>query len=188
MAISERLYTADEFLAIASLPENSLRRLELIEGEIVEMPPSSQENTVVAARFVRYLGEFVDEHDLGHVTGAGGGFIISANTVLMPDAAFISKDRHPELSGVAFPLAPDLAVEVISPSETSNDVLEKVKKYIDAGTHIVWTAFPLDRVVYVWTPSDDDSLNMRLVRLDGTLDGGGVLPGFTLPLRKIFPR
>ncbi len=137
---------------------------------------------------MRYLGEFADDNDLGHVTGAEGGFVISANTVLMPDAAFISKDRHPQLTGVAFPLAPDLAVEVISPSENSNDVLEKVKKYIDAGTRIVWTVFPLDQVAYVWQPSEDDSLNMRIVRLDGTLDGGDVLPGFALPLRKIFPR
>jgi Uma2 family endonuclease len=106
----------------------------------------------------------------------------------MPDAAFISKERHSELSGVAFPLAPDLAVEVISPGKNSNDVLEKVKQYIDAGTHIVWTVFPLDHVVYVWTPSGDDSLNMRVVRLDDALDGGDVLPGFTVPLRKVFPR
>lgn len=116
MLIGERLYTASEFITFANLPENEARRLELVEGVIVEMSASRQQNTVTLGRIIHFLNAPVIPRDLGYVTVPNGG-LACPRTVRMPDAAFISKARHPQLEGVEFPLAPDLAVEVVSPDE-----------------------------------------------------------------------
>jgi Uma2 family endonuclease len=120
MAVEERRYTAEAFWEIAQLPENRDRRLELIDGVITEVAPSGQKNAVVAARIVYFLNAFVMSYSLGYVTGPDGSYTIDEHNVYQPDAAFISKFRHSELEGVEFPIAPDLAVEVVSPSERSN--------------------------------------------------------------------
>src|SRR5262245_49466887 len=121
MAVKERLYTAKEFWEITRLPENEDKRLALIDGEIVEMASSSQKNTVIAGRIIYFLNAIVIPRDLGYVTGADGGFTLDEHNARQPDVGYISKTRHPELDGVEFPIAPDLAVEVISPSESSKD-------------------------------------------------------------------
>ena len=187
MVAQERLYTAEEFWEIALLPENADKRLALVDGEIIEMPPSSQINTVIAMRIGSFFNAFVIPRDLGYVTGADGGYTLTVHNARQPDVAFISKARHPVLEGVAFPIAPDLAVEVISPSESSNDVLKKVQRYIEAGTQLVWTVYPLEQTVYVWTPAPDGGLHVKTFGIEDTLDGGDVLPGFTLKVRDIFP-
>lgn len=186
MVIGEKLYTADEFWVIAQLPENEDKRLALLDGVIVEVPPSSQKNTVTAARIIYFFNAFVIPRNLGYVTGADGGFTLDARNARQPDVAFISKARHARLEGVVFPLAPDLAVEVISPSESSNDVLKKVTRYLEAGTKLVWTVYPEDNGVYVWQLAADGSLKAQAFGAADTLDGGEVLPGFTLKVSDIF--
>ncbi len=188
MVLQEKLYTAAEFWEVAQRRENADKRLELIDGVIVEMASSSQKNTVIAGRFIYFLNAFVIPRDLGYVTGPDGGYTISERNAFQPDAAFISKDRHPILEGVEFPIAPDLAVEVISPSESSNDVLKKVQRYIGAGTHYVWTVYPEDQEVYVWMRAEDGGLHMQPFSIADTLDGGEVLPGFKLKVSEIFPK
>jgi Uma2 family endonuclease len=187
MVAQERLYTAEEFWEIAQLPENADKRLALVDGEIIEMPPSSQINTVIAMRIGYFFNAFVIPRNLGYVTGADGGYTLTEHNARQPDVAFISKERHPELEGVAFPIAPDLAVEVISPSESSNDVLKKVQRYIDAGTRIVWAVYPREKTIYVWQAAPYSGLHVQTFGIDDTLDGGEVLPGFTLEVRDIFP-
>jgi Uma2 family endonuclease len=187
MAIQDKLYTAEEFWEIAQQPENQERRLELIDGVIVEMASSSQKNTVVASRIGYFFNAWVIPRDMGFVTGPDGGYTINVRNAYQPDVAFVSKARHPELSGVAFPVAPDLAVEVISPSESSNDVLKKVRRYIQAGTRLVWSVYPEDETVYVWQEADDGGLHAQPYGSDDILDGGDVLPGFTLKVSEIFP-
>lgn len=181
---ASRLTTAD-FLAFCELPENANRRFELINGVPVEMPPSSKKNTIVAARVVRLLGNHVDKHNLGYVTGADGGYELGPNDTRLPDAAFISKARAGGLQGVTFPVAPDLAVEVISPSETSRSVLDKVRAYLQAGTVIVWVVYPDDQVVDIYRQADE-GLYVRTLDTSGVLDGGSVLPGFTLKISELF--
>lgn len=187
MAVQEKLYTAQEFWHIAQQPVNADKRLALIDGVIIEMPPSSQKNTVIAMRIGHFLNAHVIPRDLGYVTGPDGGFTLDEYNARQPDVAFISKARHPVLEGVAFPVAPDLAVEVISPSESSTDVLKKVQAYIRAGTRLVWTAYADEETVYSWRPAPDGGLHVQTVNIDGTLDGEDVLPGFTLKVRDIFP-
>ncbi len=184
MAVSERIYTAEEFWQITQLPENELRRLELDEGVIVDMGSSSQENTVVAGRMIYFLNAHVIPNDLGYVTAPDGGFQLALNTVRQPDAAFITKARHASLSGGQFPVAPDLAVEVVSPHE---DPLKKVNEYINAGVRLVWVIYPTDRTVYAFRPPESGELRARILRDGDVLDGADVLPDFRLPVSDIFP-
>jgi Uma2 family endonuclease len=188
MAVREKLYTAQEFWQIAQMPMNAHKRLVLINGVIVEVPPSSQKNTVIAMRIGHYMNAYVIPRDLGYITGPDGGFTLDEHNARQPDVAFISKERHPILEGVEFPVAPDLAVEVISPSESSNDVLKKVQAYIRAGTRLVWAAYAEEETVYVWRSAFDGGLHVQSFDVDGTLDGGDVLPGFTLKVLDIFPK
>jgi Uma2 family endonuclease len=179
----EKLYTAEEFWDIAQLPENQDKRLELEDGVIVEMGSSSPANTVTAARIVYFLNGFVIPRDLGYVTGADGGFKVGPKRVRQPDVGFISKARAPKLPK-RFDLAPDLAVEVVSPDE---DVFKKAKEYIRAGTRIVWAVYADEKVIDVITPTEDGEFHVQELAISDTLDGGAVLPGFSLPVLDIFP-
>jgi Uma2 family endonuclease len=179
----EKLYTAEEFFEIAALPENEDKRLELEDGVIVEMAASSPVNTVTAMRVGYHLNAFVIPRDLGYVTGADGGFKLASKRARQPDVAFISKERLPKLPK-KFDIAPDLAVEVASPDE---DVFKKAKEYIRSGTRIVWVVYADEKVVDVFTPSQEGEFRVQEFTVNDTLDGGDVLPGFTLPVRDIFP-
>ncbi|MEO8612365.1 MAG: Uma2 family endonuclease [Chloroflexota bacterium] len=179
----EKLYTAEEFWDIAQLPENQDKRLELEDGVIVEMGSSSPANTVTAMRIGYFLNGFVIPHDLGYVTGADGGFKVGPKRVRQPDVGFISKVRALKLPK-RFDLAPDLAVEVVSPDE---DVFKKAKEYIRSGTRIVWAVYADEKVVDVITPTQDGEFHVQELTINDVLDGGDVLPGFSLPVRDIFP-
>lgn len=188
MTVQERLHTIEAFWEIAQRPENENKKLELVKGVIYELAPSSKKNTITAIRFASFLLPFVDEHDLGYVSGADGGLELSDDEVRQPDVAFISKDRAAGLEGTIFPAAPDSAIEVISPSESPRKVLDKVRAYLQAGTKVVWTAYPEDEVVDVSRMSENGNLIVDTFSIDDTLDGAEVLPGFQLPVRKIFPK
>lgn len=187
MALQTRLITADEFWEIV-LHDDSFqdRRVELIDGEIIDMPPSSFINTVIAIRIARRLDEFVEKHGLGWVSGADGGYTLSANQVRVPDVAYISKERQPTLTE-RVNLPPDLAVEVISKSERTAQIFSKIGLYLRSGVRMVWAVFPDDQEVLVCRPSDDGMFITETFDINGTLNGSDVLPGFTLPVRDIFP-
>jgi Uma2 family endonuclease len=182
MAVQEKLYTAEEFWEIASLPENEDRRLELEDGVIVDMGESSPTNSVIAGRFVYFLNAFVLPDDLGFVTGADGGYKLGTGRVRQPDAAFISKARMPELP-TRFSIAPDLAIEVVSPDE---DIFKKATEYLTSGTRLVWAVYADRQMVYAFTLDDDGTVHSKPYDINGTLDGSDVLPGFTLAVKDIF--
>ncbi len=183
MALREKLYTADEFFEIAGLPENDEKRLELDDGEIIEMAESSATNTVTAMRVGYFLNDFVIPRNLGYVTGADGGFKLAERRVRQPDVAYISKDRAPKLPKL-FTIAPDLAVEIVSPDE---DIFKKAREYLDAGTRIVWAVYADEKTVYVFQLDADGSVRSKPYDINATLDGGDVLPDFRLPVSDIFP-
>ena len=185
MAVRERLYTLEEFREIANLPENEEKRLEWEDGVIVDMGSSSRLNTVTGVRIAHFLNSHVLPNKLGFVTGADGGFFLKAvGRVRRPDVAFISSIHQVELVGIEFDIAPDLAVEVASPDE---DVFKKVKEYIRSGTRIVWVVYALEKVVDVFTAAQEGEFRVQELTISDTLDGGDVLPDFTLPVRDIFP-
>lgn len=177
------IITADEFFALASRPENEERRLELEDGVIVEMGSSSPLNSATAMRIGYFLSGFVLQRNLGTVTGPDGGFQLSPNVVRQPDVGFISKERAPTLPR-RFTIAPDLAVEVVSPDE---DVFKKARDYLQAGCRMVWAVYAEDRVVYQMTLNDRGAIISLPFGEGDTLDGGDVLPGLALPVRDLFP-
>ncbi len=176
------LWTADELLA---LPEDDLRH-EIIAGELIEMSPAAAKHGKYAMRLGGRMDAHASEHGLGTVFAAETGFLIARDpdTILAPDIAFVRADRlPPEDTWEGFlELAPDLVVEVISPSDTASRVLSKVLMYLDAGVRLVITLDPNRKVVVVYGP---DRVG-RILTVSDTLDGGDVLPGFRLPLADLF--
>jgi Uma2 family endonuclease len=181
MTVQEKLYTADDLWA---MPGEG-KRYELVKGEIIEMAGTGGVHTVLEARMARLLGNFVDEHDLGYVTGASGAYRLSSDpdTVRIPDAAFIGKARMPSpLPEKFIPAAPDLAVEIVSPGDSALEIREKVLEYLQAGTRLVWVIYPEVQSADVFTAVNA----WHVVDKNGALEGGEVLPGFSLPLQTVF--
>ncbi len=179
--------TIDEFLEWVNLPENADKRWELIEGVPVEMASSSKINTIVAMLIGSFLNMWILDKNLGYVTGADGGYRISNRNSFQPDVAYISYTHVNELEGNIFDNAPDLAVEVISPSEKPRQIMQKIETYLTSGTILVWIVYPEEKIVDVWRAMSDGSLNKRKFEIGDILSGEDVLPNFTLEVAKIFP-
>ncbi|HWE61929.1 MAG TPA: Uma2 family endonuclease [Chloroflexota bacterium] len=180
--------TADELYA---LPDDGWQ-YELVEGRLVRMPPEGFQASKLAMRLGARIALFVEERALGAVTGEAGGYEISLagqqDTVLAPDVGFIRDDRLPPHlpfnEEKAVPFAPDLAVEVASPHQYRPELAAKARRYLAAGTQLVWVVWPRHRRVDVWRPGDaQPSVSLGMT---DTLDGLGVLPGFTYPLADLF--
>ena len=188
MAIREQFISADRFQDMVDAPEYQDRVLELVEGVIIEMPRPKRIHGVVVARLTIKIGNHVDQNDLGEVTSGDPGFVLERNeygrdTVRGLDIAFISKSRDlgpPDFSW--YELGPNLAVEVISPSNKTSDTHLKVMQLLNAGTRLVWLVYPETRAVEAHT--SDGSVTLRE---HDTLSGGDVLPGFEIPVSDIFP-
>jgi Uma2 family endonuclease len=165
--------TAEELL---ELPDDHMRH-ELVEGELRTMAPAGGEHGRVAMRIGARMFEHVDERGMGVVYAAETGFILrrGPDTVRAPDVAFLAADRVPEL-------APDLVVEVVSPSDRASEVAEKAAMWLDAGVRLVWVVDPQARLAAVHHPGG----LVTVLRQDGVLDGEDVLPGFRLPLAPLF--
>jgi Uma2 family endonuclease len=162
------------------------RLYELVDGVLVEKVMGYEE-ACLALLLGRLLGNFVEEHDLGLVAGADGGLRLMPGLVRIPDISFISWRQLPnkEIPTDPIPeLAPDLAVEVLSETNTREEMQRKLKDYFLAGVQLVWYVDPDDRSVSVYT-APDQSTRLREGR---TLDGGAVLPGFAVPVRQLFAR
>ena len=186
MAVQEKLYTANDLIEIAQRPENADKWLELWNGVIVEMPPPTSKHSVIVARILAFLLAFVEARGLGYVTGADGGYILAPGYIFMPDVGYISKIRQPIFPDSLFTAAPDLAVEVVSPSNNPRELLTKIEHYLQFGTQLVWAVYPNEQIVDVYHLANDGGLHIQKFTLEDTLDGGDVLPGFTLSVRSIF--
>jgi Uma2 family endonuclease len=159
---------------------------EIVNGELIEMPPAGGEPSRLALEIGSSLVGFVKPRRLGQVYGADGGFVLSEHplTLRSPDVGFVKTERLPEnfRDGGYLRVVPDLVVEVISPSDRMVRVLAKVVMWLEAGVALLWLANPVAMTVTVYT-SDDQP---RVLSNDDILDGGNVLPGFSIPVREIF--
>ena len=157
---------------------------ELIDGTLVEKTMGWQESEL-AFIIGRLLGNFVSSRRLGKIFGPDGMFRLEPKQIRIPDVSFISKQRFAGRTvtpGAFWELGCDLAVEVISPSNTRREMERKLSEYFAAGVKAVWLVYPKSREVVVYTsPSNSDTL-----RGDELLDGGDVLPGFSVPVAEIF--
>lgn len=160
------------------------RICELIDGTLVEKSMGAIES-YLAILLGRRIGDFVELHDLGILLGGAGMLRYSPRRIYIPDISFISWAQNPmrEMQKQQVPdLHPDLAVEVLSPSNTRQEMQKKRVDYFDWGTRLVWELDPAARSMQIFTAAETSTT----VATSGTLDGGEVLPGFTLPLAKLF--
>jgi len=172
--------SADEFERFVMQPENVERSFELIAGEVVEVV-SNGKSSAIGAYIGGVLAVFARQNKLGFVTGADGGYKIAGERYI-PDCAFVSKTKQAKPNSEAYnSIPPDLAVEVLSPSNTSDEIAIKVDNYLRAGV-VVWVVNPDAQRVTVHRPDAPP----KTYGINETLDGGTVLPGFTLSVRDIF--
>lgn len=149
---AERLLTAEEYAALSDETPT-----ELLRGEIVAMPPTGFPHGKVQARIARLLGNFVDEHELGHVlTESGVVTTRNPDSVRGPDVSFYSYDRIPkhEIPGVYATVAPEVVFEVRSPDDRVGNVLKKVGEYLSAGVIQVYVVDPKRRNVVMYGEDD----------------------------------
>jgi len=180
MSTTTHLMTAEELI---KLPRGQ-HRYELVKGELLTMSPSGGQHGAVTMYLSAPLATFVLANKLGIVFGAETGFILERNpdTVLAPDFSFIRKGRIETIPATYLEIPPDLAVEVISPSESKPKVEKKTAQWFEFGTRAVWLVYAKTRTVEVRNSSGK---NVLLTESD-ELSGGDVLSGFRISVRDIF--
>jgi Uma2 family endonuclease len=141
--------------------------------------------STLTCELIYFLKAFLREHDLGNLAGSDGTMRLMPGLVRIPDVSFVAWERLPgrRVPDAPLPdLVPDLAVEVLSEGNTAKEMARKLKDYFFAGVRLVWYVDPHRRTVQVYTAPDQ----LTQLREGQTLDGGAVLPGFTLPLGQLF--
>ena len=187
MATTTHFLTDEELLRT---PSDGLK-YERVDGEL-RGSPGGGVHGAVSVRLATALGMFVKEQRLGYVVGGRTGYRWPGrhsdrpDNVRCPDLSFVALGRFPdEQLPEGYPeLAPDLAVEVLSPLDRARDVFEKVGEYLDVGTRLVWVIDPQARNAAVYR----SMTNVRTIGEADVLDGEDVVPGFACPLRDVLDR
>ncbi len=189
MEVKKRLYTVDDVWEMQSQPGGAEYNYELVAGELIEMSPVNLLHYWLASEISGEIRDYLKQHDLGYV-GAEGGFSPPQDryTLLAPDVAFVSKDRMPQpLPQTLAGFMPDLAVEIMSPSNTLRQLREKAAIYLRNGTQLVWIVIPDQKGIEVCRLTEDGAIKVEVIGIDGALSGEDILPGFKLPVRELFP-
>ena len=188
--VSTEIFTQGEFKRwVEHRPLTDVNRYELISGRIVMTPPAGWGHGEVGARVVRFLGNFVEEHDLGRVFDSSTGYDLPSGETLEPDASFISHERWakgPQVRrGQFLKIVPTLVVEILSPAIARRDRLEKKRLYEANGVEEYWLVDPDHREVMMfrlvrgkYNPGTRYSVSQTL--------RSQALPGFTLAVRSLF--
>jgi Uma2 family endonuclease len=173
---------------IAQLPE----RYEVVDGDVVELPPMSDYSGQVANRLNRAVTRYLDANDIGE----------SAVELLYrvpqvgdhtrnrrPDMAFVSYERWPRsrpisYTGNARDVVPDIAAEVVSPGDSADELLVKVREYLRGGVRLVWIVYPLAQEIHAYLPGVRE---VRVYLVSDELDAGDILPGFRTRVSALFP-
>jgi Uma2 family endonuclease len=181
---TDKLLTVED---LEALPDDG-SFYELVEGRLIRMPPEGGEALTIGLLLGAALTAFVMQHHLGRVTGEQGGYRLAPRTTLAPDVGFMRAERLPPRSSPAYrkawPGAPDLAVEVASPTQSRNDMAQQAQIWLRHGAQLVWVVWPRRQEVEVWHPGD--TRPSRTLDRRGTLDGEHVLPGFAYQVADLF--
>ena len=180
------LVSADDLPALSSRLAAEGKRTELVRGDLVVMAPAGGRHGHIAHRLSLFIGNHVLEGNLGRVFAAETGFLLrrDPDTVRAPDVAFVAAGRLAE--GEPPPgflqMAPDLAVEVVSPSDSPAAVRSKVQDWLEAGTPLVWVAYPDSRSVTVHSQAGKPEEHSET----DVLSGSPALPEFSVAVRDLF--
>lgn len=160
---------------------------EVVRGVRVEPEPMASRAALLNYELARQLGNHVKGAGLGRVQSEGLFLLDSvSNQQRRPDSAFVSYERWPRTDrvpvGAAWPVVPDLAIEIVSPTDRAEAALEKIREYFEAGVRTVWVVYPELRIAHVF----GSFTSIRVVGGEDILDGGEIVPGFRVPLASIF--
>ena len=178
------LGTATEADVIRERESPERRLCELIDGILVEKAMGAKES-ILAMEIGRLIGNHVQAHRLGVILGPDGMLRLFPGLVRIPDVSFIPWTQIPGRRWPNTPIPeipPDLAVEVLSPSNTPGEIRLKLREYFQSGTRLVWVVDPKKQTARIYTAPE----SFQAVGKSGSLDGGEVLPGFQLSLPKLF--
>ena len=167
--------TMEDFL------ENDLEGYEYIKGELVPMAAAAIVHGEIGINLIIPLGSYVRKNKLGRLYSLETTFQLD-DRVVKPDIAFVSTERLSEEKLKGFSVAPDLAIEIVSPSDKQYDVTEKVLAYLKAGTRLVWVIEPIMQTVLVYRSKTD----FTLLNCEDTLSGENVVEGFSCTVAELF--
>ncbi len=180
-----RLMTVDEFEDVLRLPENRDRNLELIDGVLVEKAMPTEEHKTIAGLCIYYFNSYTIPLGLG-IAGPEERFRPpgEVRNTRQPEVTLtLEANREPITEGPTL-TTPDVIIEIKSPDDTYEDMREKARFYIAHGARLVLLFFPRPRTIEVYRPG----MPSEMLSTDDTLDGYDVLPGFSVPVAKLFPR
>lgn len=183
--VTTSLMTAEEFWEWTQRPENQGKWWELERGEVVEMPPPGELHGVICFLIARLLGNYVFDRGSGYVCTNDTGILLERDpdTVRGPEVMlFDERRRLADLSPKISEGIPKLVVEVLSPTDRPNQTIMRLRQYLDRGIPLVWLVDPESRTVTVHRPGQLPDL----VKGDGELIGGEVLPGLRLRAADLF--
>ena len=167
--------TAEEFL------ENDVSGYEYAQGELIPLSPATKRHGKISAKVIWHLSSHVYENGLGELYTAETIFQVG-DGMMKPDVAFVSTDRLDVDEDKTFPIPPDLAIEVISPTDIHYRIVRKAFDYLEAGTRLVWVLDPVAKTVTVYRSESD----IEILTHETTLTGEDVVPGFTCPVGQLF--
>lgn len=182
MSVQQHLVTAEAF---AEMPDPPDKRIDLVEGQVVEKPLLGAKGATAHAKLLSALAAFVEQHNCGIVI-AGAGHVLrrDPDTVRHVGISFIAREHVPagEPAEWFWEGAPTLAVEAVSFYGTANDLHLRVRDYLRAGTQLVWVLWPDTRSVSIHRPDGTSSE----ISVHAQLDGGDILPGFIVTVGDLF--
>ena len=167
--------TLEEFL------RSDIEGYEYVNGELIPMAPPTLEHGEISVSLILPLGTYIREKQLGRLYPADTTFNLG-DRVVKPDVAFVSTAKLPENRRQESPVPPDLAVEVVSPSDSHYKVAEKALAYLNAGTRLVWIIEPVVKTVTVYRSETDIETRTR----KDMLTGEDVIEGFSCPVAQLF--
>lgn len=179
MAVQDRLFTAKD---LWDMPDNG-KIYELHNGVLIEVAGSQKRQTRLAAWIVYLIMQFIEENKLGGaVSGADGTYELNLYNTRIPDVAYVTAEHDQQGEDGFYRGAPDLAVEVVPPSNTPDEMQQRAGEYLTAGTSLIWIVYPDQRTIDVYRPGGE---RIVLSQPEQFLEGYEVLPGMKLSLQRV---